>query len=59
MLLWQDVHGYGYRAVERLIGKLHLKEPPPKSPIENTELTPVTRDNVEAFARNWEKWLPR
>jgi ribose transport system substrate-binding protein len=59
MLLSQDVYGYGYRAVERLIGKLHLKQPAPKSPIEDTELTAITKQNVDAFAKNWEKWLPR
>ena len=23
------------------------------------EDTPVTKENVEAFAKNWEKWLPK
>ena len=58
VLLSQDVYGYGYRAVERLVEKLHLRRDPP-AVIENTELTPVTAENVEAFARNWETWLPR
>jgi ribose transport system substrate-binding protein len=58
MLLSQDVYGYGYRAVERLIDKLHLKRNPP-SVIENTALEPITTANVDAFARNWEKWLPQ
>jgi ribose transport system substrate-binding protein len=58
MLLSQDVYGYGYRAVERLIDKLHLKRNPP-SVIENTALEPITTANVDAFARNWEKWLPK
>jgi len=22
-------------------------------------LVPVTKDNVDAFARNWDKWLPK
>jgi ribose transport system substrate-binding protein len=22
-------------------------------------LTPVTKENVDAFAKNWEKWLPK
>lgn len=56
-LLSQDVYGYGWRSVERLVEKLHLRKDPAKA-IEDTELTSVTKDNVEAFARNWEKWLP-
>ena len=58
VLLSQDVYGYGYQAVERLVEKLHLKKDT-ASAIANTELTPVTAANVEAFARNWEKWLPK
>ena len=58
VLLSQDVYGYGYRAVERLVEKLHLKKDPPKA-IEDSALTAVTRENVDAFARNWEKWLPK
>ena len=58
LLLSQDVYGYGYRAVEHLINKLHFKKDPPRV-IEDTPLTPVTKENVEAFAKNWEKWLPR
>ena len=58
MLLSQDVYGYGYRAVEILVEKLHAKKSPP-AVIENSALTEVTTDNVDAFARNWEKWLPK
>lgn len=58
LLLSQDVYGYGYRAVEHLINKLHLKQDPPNA-LDSTPLTPVTRENVESFAKNWEKWLPK
>jgi ribose transport system substrate-binding protein len=58
MLLSQDVYGYGHRAVEHLIEKLHRKNPPANA-IEDSALTAVTRDNVDAFAKNWEKWLPK
>ena len=58
MLLSQDVYGYGYRAVERLVEKLHLKQSPVRA-IEDSPLTAVTKINVEAFAKNWETWLPR
>ncbi len=58
MLLSQDVYGYGYRAVERLVEKLHLKKNPPAA-AEDAPLTAVTKANVEAFAKNWETWLPK
>jgi len=58
LLLSQDVYGYGYRAVEHLINKLHFRKDPPQV-LDNTPLTPVTKDDVETFARNWEKWLPK
>ena len=58
LLLSQDAYGYGYHAVERLIEKLHLKKAPPNA-IEDSALTAVTKDNVESFAKNWEKWLPK
>ena len=58
MLLSQDVYGYGYKSVEHLINKLHFKKNPAQA-LDNTPLTAVTKDNVEAFAKNWEKWLPK
>ncbi len=58
MLLSQDVYGYGYKSVERLVEKLHLKRNPP-SVVEDSALTAVTKANVESFARNWATWLPR
>lgn len=58
MLLSQDVYGYGHRAVERLIDKLHFKKDPPAA-IDDSALTAVTRENLDAFAKNWEKWLPK
>ncbi len=58
LLLSQDVYGYGYKSVEHLINQLHLKKAAPKA-LDNTPLTLVGKDNVEAFAKNWEKWLPK
>lgn len=58
MLLSQDVYGYGYRSVEHLINKLYLKKNP-ANPVDNTALTDVTKSNLEAFGKNWEKWLPK
>ena len=58
LLLSQDVYGYGYHAVEHLINKAHFKKEPARV-VDDTPLTAVTKENVEAFARNWEKWLPK
>ncbi len=58
LLLSQDVYGYGYNSVARMIERLHLKKNP-AAPIENSPLTPVTLENVDAFAKNWEKWLAK
>ena len=58
LLLSQDVYGYGYNSVARMIERLHLKKKV-ADPIENTPLTPVTLQNVDAFAKNWEKWLAK
>ena len=57
LLLSQDVYGYGYRAVEHLINKLHFKKEPAQI-LEDTPLTPVTKENVAEFEKNWAKWLP-
>ena len=58
LLLSQGVYDYGYRAVEHLLNKVHFKKNPERA-LDNTPLTPVTKENVEAFAKNWEKWLPK
>jgi len=58
LLLAQQVYEWGYRSVEHLINKIHLK----KDPLEVKDvssLIPVTKENVAEFARNWEKWLPK
>jgi ribose transport system substrate-binding protein len=58
MLLSQDVYGYGYHCVERLVDKIHLKKELPQVN-DDSPLTAVTKENVEAFGKNWEKWLPK
>ncbi|MEW6307220.1 MAG: substrate-binding domain-containing protein [Verrucomicrobiota bacterium] len=58
LLLSQDVYGYGYKSVEHLINKLHFKKNPANA-VDNTPLTVVNKANVEVFAKNWEKWLPK
>jgi ribose transport system substrate-binding protein len=41
-----------------MIERIHLKKKP-AGPIENSPLTPVTLENVDAFSKNWEKWLAK
>lgn len=57
VLLAQQCYQWGYRSVEHLINKIVFKKDPPAVK-DVSELIPVTRDNVDAFGKNWEKWLP-
>ena len=58
LLLAQQVYEWGYRSVEHLMNKIHLRKDP-ASVKDVSPLVPVTRENVDAFAKNWEKWLPK
>jgi len=58
LLLAQQVYEWGYRSVEHLINKIHLKKNPPAVK-DVSPLVPVTKANVDEFAKNWEKWLPK
>ncbi len=58
LLLSQGVYDYGHRAVEHLVNKIHFKKSPERV-LDNTPLTPLTKENDEAFAKNWENWLPK
>ena len=58
MLLAQQVYEWGYRSTEHLINKIHLKKDP-VSVKDVSELVPVTKENCDTFAKNWEKWLPK
>ena len=49
---------WGHRSVELLIDKVHFKKNP-AAVKDVSELVPVTKNNLEAFAKNWEKWLPK
>jgi ribose transport system substrate-binding protein len=58
VLLAQQCYEWGYRSVEHLINKIHFK----KNPATVKDVSPlvrVTKENVDEFARNWEKWLPK
>ncbi len=57
VLLAQQCYEWGHRSVELLIEKIvNHKNPPAVKEI--SALIPVTKDNVDAFGKNWEKWLP-
>jgi ribose transport system substrate-binding protein len=58
LLLAQQVYEWGHRSVELLVDKIHLKKDPAKLH-EVSPLVPVTTTNVDEFAKNWEKWLPK
>lgn len=58
VLLAQQCYEWGHRSVELLIEKIVEKKNPPAVK-EISALIPVTRDNVDEFAKNWVKWLPR
>jgi len=58
LLLAQQCYEWGYRSVEHLVNKVYLKKDPP-SVKDVSPLVPVTKDKVDEFAKNWEKWLPK
>jgi ribose transport system substrate-binding protein len=58
MLIAQDCYGWGHRTVELLVDKIINKKDPPAVKIPNP-LTQVTKDNVDEFAKYWDKWLKK
>ncbi|RXK55091.1 sugar ABC transporter substrate-binding protein [Oleiharenicola lentus] len=58
VLLAQQCYQWGYRSTELLIAKIVEKKNPPAVK-EISALIPVTKDTVEEFAKNWDKWLPK
>jgi ribose transport system substrate-binding protein len=58
VLLAQQCYEWGHRTVELLVDKILFKKNPPAVK-EISALIPVTKDNVDAFSKNWAKWLPR
>jgi ribose transport system substrate-binding protein len=55
-LFAQDCYGWGTKSVEVLLEKIVNKQDPP-SPNIVDPLTRVTKENVDEFGKNWEKWL--
>ena len=58
VLLAQQCYEWGHRTVELLFDKIVLKKDPPAVK-EVSALVPVTKENVEAYSKNWDKWLPK
>jgi ribose transport system substrate-binding protein len=57
VLLAQQCYQWGYRSVEHLIDKIVFKKDP-DAVKDVSALIPVNISNVDAFAQNWNKWLP-
>lgn len=57
VLLAQQCYQWGYRSVEHLVNKIVFGRDP-AAVVDVSALVPVTKDNVDEFAKNWEKWLP-
>lgn len=58
VLLAQQCYQWGYRSIEHLFNKVHFKKNPP-AVIDVSPLERISRDNVDAYAENWKKWLPK
>ena len=58
VLLAQDCYGWGYKTVEIVLDKV-VNGKDPATPMVLDPLTAVTKENVEAWSKNWDKWLPR
>ena len=57
-LLAQQVYEWGSKSVDMLYDKVADNKNPPSVFVKG-ELIPITKDNVDEFAKNWEKWLPK
>jgi ribose transport system substrate-binding protein len=58
VLLAQQVYEWGTKSVDMLYNKVALHKDPPSTFVKG-QLIPVTKANVEEFAKNWDKWLPK
>lgn len=52
----QDCYGWGHKGVETILAKIVDKKEP-ATIIMVDPLTKVTKENVEAYGKNWDKWL--
>src|SRR2546426_2836126 len=58
LLLAQQVYEWGYRSVEHLMNKIHLKKDP-SNVMDVGPLTPLMKEKADEFEKQWEKWLPK
>ncbi len=52
----QDCYGWGTKSMDLLLNKIVNNVTPPETKIVDP-LTKVTKENVDEFGKNWEKWL--
>ena len=66
VLLAQDCYGWGYKSVDMLLTKIVNGKDPEGMDSKSLDpakrrrvdpLTKVTKDNVDEFGKNWDKWL--
>ncbi|MFA5206169.1 MAG: substrate-binding domain-containing protein [Lentisphaeria bacterium] len=55
-LFAQDCYGWGAKSVAILLEKILSQKSPP-TPVVIDPLTRVTKENVDAFGKNWDRWL--
>jgi ribose transport system substrate-binding protein len=55
-LFAQDCYGWGTKSVEILLNKIVNHRAPPDAKVIDP-LTIVTKENADAYGRNWDKWL--
>jgi ribose transport system substrate-binding protein len=58
VLLAQQVYEWGSKSVDMLYDKVADNKNPPSTFVKG-ELIPVTKENVDEYAENWKKWLPK
>jgi len=55
-LFAQHTYNWGYRSIEILADRI-IFDKDPENIHEYSALIPVSKENVDEFAKNWEKWL--
>jgi len=58
VLLAQQVYEWGSTTVDLLYDLVANNKKPAEAFVKG-QLIPVTKENVDEFAKNWEKWLPK
>ncbi len=57
-LLAQQCYEWGNTSVQLIVDKV-VNNKTPSSSFVPSPLIPVTKDNLDAYAKNWDKWLPK